>query len=46
MAVMNVSFLLSYSRDFEKIRVSMNTESLVAHLDHSPIYRSQEDLDI
>uniref|UniRef100_A0A914DAB2 DNA damage-regulated autophagy modulator protein 2 n=1 Tax=Acrobeloides nanus TaxID=290746 RepID=A0A914DAB2_9BILA len=44
MAALHVGFLLSYSRDFEKIRVEMGVQPLVAHLDQSPIWRSLSDL--
>ncbi|KHJ98660.1 hypothetical protein OESDEN_01352 [Oesophagostomum dentatum] len=43
-AIMHVFFIVSYSRDFEKLRVSLYVESLVTHLDHSPILRSINDL--
>ncbi|RCN52588.1 hypothetical protein ANCCAN_01287, partial [Ancylostoma caninum] len=44
MAISHVCFIVSYSRDFEKLRVSLYIESLVTHLDHSPILRSINDL--
>ncbi|KAK6760565.1 hypothetical protein RB195_021866 [Necator americanus] len=44
MAISHVFFIVSYSRDFEKLRVSLYIESLVTHLDHSPILRSFNDL--
>ncbi|KAJ1359312.1 hypothetical protein KIN20_018005 [Parelaphostrongylus tenuis] len=44
MAVAHVSFILTYARDFEKIRVSLYIESLVSHLDHSPLVRSLNDM--
>ncbi|VDM74653.1 unnamed protein product, partial [Strongylus vulgaris] len=44
MAITHVSFILSYARDFEKLRVSLYVESLVTHLDHSPILRSINNL--
>lgn len=44
MAVAHVSFILTYARDFEKIRVSLYVESLVSHLDHSPLIRSINDM--
>ncbi|PAV75476.1 hypothetical protein WR25_16229 [Diploscapter pachys] len=45
MAISHILFVLSYSRDFEKIRVECSAAMLVNHLDHSPIFhRSQEEL--
>uniref|UniRef100_A0A914RTT8 CWH43-like N-terminal domain-containing protein n=1 Tax=Parascaris equorum TaxID=6256 RepID=A0A914RTT8_PAREQ len=44
LAVCNVAFLLSYSRDFEKIQVELGVQPLVAHLDQSPLWRSAADL--
>ncbi|KAE9413994.1 hypothetical protein Angca_006156 [Angiostrongylus cantonensis] len=44
MAVAHVSFILTYARDFEKVRVSLYIESLVSHLDHSPLVRSLNDM--
>ncbi|KAH7732150.1 Frag1/DRAM/Sfk1 [Aphelenchoides avenae] len=43
-AILNVCFLLSYSRDFEKIRVQLGVQPLVAHLDQSPMWPSTADL--
>jgi hypothetical protein len=40
LALINMLFFLSYSRDFEKIRVEMKVQPLVAHLDHSPTWGS------
>ena len=37
---LNGAFLLSYSRDFEKLRVDIEVHPLVSHLDESPIARS------
>jgi hypothetical protein len=37
LAVLNMCFILSYSRDFEKIRVELGVQPLVAHLDQSPL---------
>lgn len=39
----NAAFLLSYSRDFEKIRVDVGVQPLVTHLDESPILQSLQD---
>ncbi|VDM50273.1 unnamed protein product [Toxocara canis] len=44
LAICNVGFLLSYSRDFEKIQVELGVQPLVAHLDQSPLWRSIADL--
>lgn len=43
LAILQISFFLSYSREFEKIRVSMLIQPLVTHLDHSPIVSDDED---
>ncbi|CAJ0962903.1 unnamed protein product, partial [Mesorhabditis belari] len=45
MAVAHVSYILSFSREFEKIRANLKVESLVVHLDNSPLWRSTEDLE-
>ncbi|CAD5216012.1 unnamed protein product [Bursaphelenchus okinawaensis] len=44
LALMNMAFILSFSRDFEKIRVDLRVNPLVGHLDQSPIWRSESDL--
>ncbi|KAM3727059.1 DNA damage-regulated autophagy modulator protein [Dirofilaria immitis] len=44
LAVCNVLFILSFSRDFEKLRVELNVQPLVSHLDNSPLWRSATDL--
>lgn len=44
MAVINMAFFLTFSREFEKIRVELRVQSLVAHLDHSPAWNSIESL--
>ncbi|VDK75712.1 unnamed protein product [Litomosoides sigmodontis] len=44
LAVCNVLFILSFSRDFEKLRVELSVELLVSHLSHSPLWRSAADL--
>ncbi|KJH48732.1 hypothetical protein DICVIV_05126 [Dictyocaulus viviparus] len=43
-AVAHVAFILTYTRDFEKIRVTLYIESLVSHLSHSPIMPSFNDM--
>ncbi|CAJ0584161.1 unnamed protein product, partial [Mesorhabditis spiculigera] len=44
MAAGHIAFILSFSREFEKIRATLKVESLVVHLDNSPLWRSTEDL--
>lgn len=44
LAILHMSFLLSYSREFEKIRVEFKVKTIVQHLDHSPISNSNLDL--
>ncbi|CAD5221984.1 unnamed protein product [Bursaphelenchus xylophilus] len=44
LALLNMAFILSFSRDFEKIRVDLRVNPLVGHLDQSPIWRSESDL--
>ncbi|KAI6216031.1 hypothetical protein M3Y94_00455600 [Aphelenchoides besseyi] len=44
LAIMHTLFLLSFSRDFEKIRCEFNVLPLVNHLDSSPIWGSETDL--
>uniref|UniRef100_A0A915PM41 CWH43-like N-terminal domain-containing protein n=1 Tax=Setaria digitata TaxID=48799 RepID=A0A915PM41_9BILA len=44
LAVFNVLFILSFSRDFEKLRVELSVQPLVSHLDHSPLWHSTTDL--
>jgi len=39
-----MAFLLSYSREFEKIRVEFGVQPLVTHLDQSPAWQSTNDL--
>ncbi|VDK42676.1 unnamed protein product [Anisakis simplex] len=46
LAISNFVFLLSYSRDFEKIQVELGVQPLVAHLDQSPLWRSATDLSL
>uniref|UniRef100_A0A183CBA9 DNA damage-regulated autophagy modulator protein 2 n=1 Tax=Globodera pallida TaxID=36090 RepID=A0A183CBA9_GLOPA len=38
LALLKMAFLLSYSREFEKIRVELGVQPLVSHLDQSPIW--------
>uniref|UniRef100_A0A1I7WT01 DNA damage-regulated autophagy modulator protein 1 n=1 Tax=Heterorhabditis bacteriophora TaxID=37862 RepID=A0A1I7WT01_HETBA len=40
MVILHILFIISFSRDFEKLQVTLSIESLVAHLDHSPLLRS------
>ncbi|KAE9556167.1 hypothetical protein FO519_000655 [Halicephalobus sp. NKZ332] len=44
LALTNMSFFLSFSREFEKIRVELRVQPLVTHLDHSPVWSSTESL--
>uniref|UniRef100_A0A914HBG4 CWH43-like N-terminal domain-containing protein n=1 Tax=Globodera rostochiensis TaxID=31243 RepID=A0A914HBG4_GLORO len=44
LALLKMAFLLSYSREFEKIRVELGVQPLVSHLDQSPIWQSVIDL--
>ncbi|KAI6177376.1 hypothetical protein M3Y97_00900300 [Aphelenchoides bicaudatus] len=44
LAVINVLFFLSYSRDFEKIQVKLTVNPLVGHLDMSPQWSSESNL--
>lgn len=44
LALLNMAYILSFSRDFEKIRVDLRVNPLVGHLDQSPIWRSESDL--
>uniref|UniRef100_A0A914LZS8 CWH43-like N-terminal domain-containing protein n=1 Tax=Meloidogyne incognita TaxID=6306 RepID=A0A914LZS8_MELIC len=44
LAILHMSFLLSYSREFEKIRVEFKVKTIVQHLDHSPLSNSNTDL--
>uniref|UniRef100_A0A1I7XXX6 DNA damage-regulated autophagy modulator protein 2 n=1 Tax=Steinernema glaseri TaxID=37863 RepID=A0A1I7XXX6_9BILA len=46
LAIVNMLYILSYSRDFEKIRVQLRVQPLVFHLGQSPLYNSLEDLTI
>jgi len=44
LAVLHMCFLLSFSREFEKIRVQLGVQPLVSHLDQSPLWTSVADL--
>ncbi|KAL3095332.1 hypothetical protein niasHS_007431 [Heterodera schachtii] len=44
LALLKMTFLLSFQRDFEKIRVQMLVQPLVSNLDNSPIWHSILDL--
>ncbi|VDM98629.1 unnamed protein product [Thelazia callipaeda] len=44
LAVCCALFILSFSRDFEKLRVEINVQPLVSHLDRSPLWQSTADL--
>ncbi|KAI6233919.1 DNA damage-regulated autophagy modulator protein 1 [Aphelenchoides fujianensis] len=44
LALLHTGFLLSYSRDFETIRCTMSVQPLARHLDDSPDWGSQSDL--
>ncbi|KAI1731977.1 frag1/DRAM/Sfk1 family domain-containing protein [Ditylenchus destructor] len=44
LAILNMCFLLSFSREFEKIRCQLGVQPLVSHLDQSPLWASVADL--
>ena len=44
LAVIHMAYLLSFSREFEKIRVQLGVQPLVSHLDMSPLWHSIESL--
>lgn len=44
LAILHMGFLLSFSREFEKIRVQLGVQPLVSHLDQSPLWNSIADL--
>jgi len=44
LACLNMCFILSFSREFEKIRVQLGVQPLVSHLDQSPLWHSINDL--
>jgi len=44
LAILHMVYLLSFSREFEKIRVQLGVQPLVSHLDQSPLWQSIESL--
>jgi hypothetical protein len=45
LAIFHMLFILTFSRDFEKIRCELTVVPLVGHLDQSPVWSSQDSLE-